>query len=243
MSVSIIPEMYRVSYDIAEQRAPRFENRFKSRKLRLAVADDPRLVELVEGVVGYLGDIGGALWLGLHWKEQLRNMVLRTDLLSHRDDYDLLHRGWKVDPKVEDFGPDHEDLVRRIVNHEINKNEVYGERLVNAEQFDENYDAEADIYLYSCLNKLDPREADMWYPVGWIFRTRIRKLGGPQTRSSSGRRLPSPAYLIPNDELEDPRTLVKIEERSAPARPPDPRSLSDSRQREFAKLVRDLGLE
>src|SRR5207249_897194 len=112
----------------------------------------------------------------LDWKEQLRNMVLRTHLLSHRDDYDLLYNGWTIDIKTEDYGPNHDSLVEKIVKRSIRANEVYGERLVNAQQFDENYRKEAEIFLYSCLDKRDPRKARKWHAIGWILANQIPKL-------------------------------------------------------------------
>jgi hypothetical protein len=234
--------MYDVAFRIAEKRHPKFENRFKNWKLRTAVKDDSRLIPIVEGVVGYLGDIGGATFLDLNWKEQLRNMVMRTGLLSHRDDYDLLYYGWKIDVKVEDFGANHAQLVPRVVGHSILRTEVYGERLVNAEQFDENYRNEADMYFYSCMERLDPRDARTWYPVGWIRKEKIRTLGGPQDQSSSGARLPSPAYLIPNDELIPPESLRSISANAGGPNPPRIQDLGTHQKEAFLRLALELGI-
>ncbi len=242
-SIELTDEMYEVACKIASVRNPRFENRFKNKKLRSSVADDPGLAQIVEGVVGYLGDIGGSVWLGLDWKEQLKNMVIRTDLLSHRDDYDLIYRGWRIDVKTEDFGEEHARLVEKIVNRKISPAEVYGERLVNAEQFNENYGKSAEIYVFSCLDQLDPRLAKKWQPVGWTYKETILSLGQPRTKSSSGRTLPSPAYLIPNDKLEPPQTLLNLSTHETGTAGPSPIDTRANLLLEFQKMVTDLGLD
>jgi hypothetical protein len=195
--------------EIAAARQYKFRNQFTTAKIRNAVADHPRLVEHVEGVIGYIGDICDCVWLGIDPKEMLRAMIVDTDLLQHRDEFDFVHKGWRVDVKTELYPS---KLLEDVVARRLERTKRYGCRLINDNQFKEN-SGTIDIYLFATLDtEDDPREATYWCPVGWITKQRAKKVAPEATLwTPGGARLWVPAHCIPNDELENASDLLNVD--------------------------------
>jgi hypothetical protein len=150
---------------LCEARQRRYHHRFRcgNKKLLTQITGgDPVLERDIEGVFGYMCDIAACDWLGIDPKEEIRSMLVDTDLLTHRDDYDLLHRGWRVDVKMEIF-PD--DKFGNVIAGTIKDNETYGCRLINNDHMKEN-SATVDIYLFSTIDSWDPSKAKWWFPLG-----------------------------------------------------------------------------
>ena len=206
-----IPEWaFDTTLRICIEREQNFRNQFVTKKLRSLVSDNPILARNVEGVIGYIGDICACVWLGMDPKEHLRQMLISTDLLAHRDDYDVLYRGWRIDVKTE-LVPD--NAFQAVVSRSIMPEVRYGCRLINGTQFRENSHS-VDIYLFGLLDQWDPRSAKFWYPVGAIAHKEIVSLC-PQPLDYVGpRRLHTPAHVIPTQYLRPPEDLLSIKERS-----------------------------
>lgn len=205
--VRIPRDAYEISLRLCELRAGNFQNQYVSPKLRALAADDARLTPHIEGVIGYIGDICAAIWLGIDPEEMIVQMLIETDLLQHRDECDLRFRKWRVDVKVEDIPPHlHAAVLERTIDGEA----PYGKRLLNGNQFDNNY-GNVDIYLFSLLDTADPRLATEWYPVGYIMAEDVRRV----CPRPVAERFPVPAYAIPTSSLEDPLELLTIGPRAA----------------------------
>lgn len=198
--VKITPEIFKIAFGLSRQRQENFRNQFTTRKLRELLRDDPVLAQNVESVVGYIGDMCAGTMLGLDPINIMRNMVLDTDLLTHRDECDFVFNGHRIDVKTEFFPP---QKFNSIIQRTITKTETYGCRLINAQQFRDNSSG-IDIYLYGTMDNIDPRKAKNWYFIGWISTARIKEVTPyPTSFSPSGAKLWAPAYCIPNEDLSD----------------------------------------
>lgn len=205
--------MFDVAYSLSKQRQGRFRNQFTTKKLREQLSDDPILEKHVEGIFGYIGDMCASVALGIDPKNAMRNMVLDTDLLSHRDECDIIFRGHRIDVKTE-FYP--EEKFESVINKTISKRETYGCRLINDNQFRENSNG-IDIYLYGTIDNLDPRKAEYWYGIGWITTEKAKEIAPePMWWSPSGARLWTPAHCIPNEELSGLEDLPLIAQGTHP---------------------------
>jgi len=68
-----------------------------------------------------------------------------------------------------------------------------------------------DVYFFSTIDQRDPRKAEYWYPVGWVWKDAVLTIcPQPRQSSPSGAQLWTPAYVIPNDVLESPESLHGI---------------------------------
>lgn len=200
-----------VALSLAISREGRFRNQFTTVKLREQLKDNPDLMKHVEGVFGYIGDMCAATWLGLDPKELMRNMVLDTDLLAHRDECDLIYRGTRIDVKTEFYPP---EKFEKVITNTISKKETYGCRLINDNQFREN-SGTIDVYLFATLDNLDPRKAKYWYGIGWITTVEAKEIApNPMWWSPAGARLWTPAHCIPNEDLHPVDKLLSIKEGS-----------------------------
>jgi hypothetical protein len=197
---------YEIALSLAKQRAGRFRNQFTTKKLREQI-DDPDLSKHIEGVFGYLGDMCAAIYLGIDPYELMRNMVLDTDLLTHRDECDIIYRGNRIDVKTE-FYP--EEKFQSVIDGTIKPKETYGCRLINDNQFREN-SKNIDIYFFATIDNLDPRKAKYWYPVGWLTTTEAKNIApNPMWWSPSGARLWTPAHCLPNNQLKPNGELLDV---------------------------------
>ena len=192
-------------------RESHFKNRFQNKKLREVHKGLP-YAGYVEGIIGYLGDIACAIYLGIEPLENLFKMVASTDCLSHRDESDLRFRMCNLDVKVEDFGKFHE----KVVNGEIGESEPYGCRLINKNQWIEN-SHHIDYYVFATTDRplskgytLDKVRGI--YLLGFIPKGELEdeKKYPFQKITPAGGRLHTPAKVIPNKNLKDIRELKKI---------------------------------
>jgi hypothetical protein len=207
MKIKITKEMFYTAYSLSQQRQGNFKNQFTTEKLKAQLNDDPILARNVEGVVGYIGDMCAGIMLGLDPLNIMRNMVLDTDLLTHRDECDIIYNGYRIDVKTE-FYPEHK--FNSVINKTITKNETYGCRLINDKQYRENSHG-IDIYLYGTIDNIDPRKADFWYGIGWVSNDRVKKIAPePTLFSPAGAKLWTPAHCIPNEDLEDVNSLINL---------------------------------
>jgi len=208
IKIKIPDYAFELALKLAKSREGRFRNQFTTKKLREQLQDNPDLMTHVEGVFGYIGDMCAASWLGLDPKELMKNMILDTDLLSHRDECDLIYKGNRIDVKTEFYPPEKFD---KVVSNTIKKNETYGCRLINDNQFREN-SSSIDIYLFATLDNLDPRLAKYWYGIGWITTAEAKRIApAPMWWSPAGARLWTPAHCIPNEDLQATETLLTIQ--------------------------------
>lgn len=206
IGIPVPPWAFGVALRLCQERHRRFENRFRSQKLRDAVGDDPRLVPYIEGVFGYMGDICACQWLGIDAAVQLQRMMIDTGLLQGRDEQDLIWRGHRIDVKTEEVGRN----VGAVVDRTITPDRPYGSRLINADQYRENHQT-VDVYLFATFDRIDPRQVKTWFPVGAIESERVRTLCPvPGRELENGRCIPHPAYAIPTRELHPPEWLKQI---------------------------------
>lgn len=203
-----------VAYFIARERHGKFRNRFYNKRLR------DRHKELAyfrhsEGIMGYLGDIGAALLLGVDPYQMFCDMIDATDGLAHRDQSDMNFRQFNVDAKVEDFGGYH----AQVINGEQGPTAPYGCRLINLDQYEDNK-ASTDIYLFGCF---DPPLSDellihdirsvLW--LGWVDTNFVEGcFGGGFV--PGGNRLPAWAKQIPHGDLRPVSELLTLNGGSRP---------------------------
>ena len=207
MKIKITNEMFDIAYSLSKLRQGSFTNQFITKKLKEKLIDDNVLAKNVEGIFGYIGDMCAGVMLGLDPLNIMRNMVLDTDLLTHRDECDILYYGHRIDVKTE-FYPSHK--FNAIINRTITKNETYGCRLINEKQFKENSHG-IDIYFYGTIDNIDPRKANYWYGIGWISMAKVKEISPiASLYSPSGAKLWSPAHCIPNEYLGDVNSLITI---------------------------------
>lgn len=198
---------FNISLEICKARQRRYRHQFTTKKLKDIAGDDEVLKKDIEGVYGYIGDICCCIWLGIDPKEELRSMILDTDLLTHRDEYDLLYKGWQIDVKTEIY-PD--EKFERAIKKELAVKETYGCRLININHYLENASG-VDIYVFATIDNKDPRLAKNWIPIGWIYKDDVSKIcPEPKGYTPSGARLWTKAYCIPNSELKELKNLLSM---------------------------------
>jgi hypothetical protein len=115
MKIKITREMFHIAYSLSKQRQGNFTNQFTTIKLKEQLSDDPVLAKNIEGVIGYIGDMCASIILGLYPLNIMRNMLLDTVLLTHRDECDLVFNGHRIDVKTE-FYPAHkfDSVINRV---------------------------------------------------------------------------------------------------------------------------------
>lgn len=237
-----IPEWaYTVALNTCLARQRRYRHQFITKKLKDIAGTDELLKKDIEGVYGYIGDIAACLWLGIDPKEELVSMIIDTELLTHRDEYDLLYRGWRVDVKTEIY-PD--EKLERAIRRQLAVDETYGCRLININHFLENSDT-VDLYVFATIDNKDPRLARHWIPIGWIYKNDVlRVCPEPKGYTPSGARLWTKAYIIPTADLKPLDELLSLTdnpEASLPFRSPGNRNqLVDSVA--FEELIKRVGL-
>lgn len=206
MQVALPDWSFDAALFLCERRAGRFRNRFASAKLRGLHRDQPYF-RFSEGIIGYLGDIGAAIALGLDPVEMLKDMIVATDGLAHRDQFDLYYRGWNIDAKVEDFRDYHQAVIAGGLGYK----DPYGCRLINADQYNENKGF-TDVYLFGCFDApmgddrlLHDIDRVLW--LGWVEASFVEQCA-EQPFSPAGPRLPSWARLVPHEDLRPMEELI-----------------------------------
>ncbi|MGA9115843.1 MAG: hypothetical protein WB626_03615 [Bacteroidota bacterium] len=199
---------YEVALGICLARQKRYRHQFITKKLKDIAGDDEMLKKDIEGVIGYVGDISACLWFGLDPKEELRSMIVDTELLAHRDEYDVLFRGWRVDVKTEIYPA---EKFERAITKELGVKETYGCRLININHFLEN-SGSVDKYVFATIDDPHPQKARYWIPIGWVDKSDVTRIcPEPKSYTPSGARLWTKAYIIPNLELRDLQELTSLE--------------------------------
>jgi len=192
---------FNIAWKISELRASHFRNRFQNEKIR-SFHKEKKYYEHIESIIGYLGDIGCAIFLGIDPKKMLVDMVYSTNCLTHRDEYDLVYNGLKIDVKIEDYSISQ----NKVLNNTIKSNELYGCRLINKAQWEEN-SKNIDIYVFGAFDeafsysyKLD--QVKNVYLIGFVKKSEIETMEFSNITPAGGK-LHKPAKIIPNDKLID----------------------------------------
>lgn len=197
-----------VAYFIARERHGKFKNRFFNRRLR-ARHQELAYFRHSEGIMGYLGDIGAALLLGVDPYQMFCDMIDATDGLAHRDQSDMNFRQYNIDAKIEDFGGYHAE----VINGDQGPTAPYGCRLINLDQYKDNKES-TDIYLFGCF---DPPLSDqrlvhdirsvLW--LGWVDSDFVETcFGGGFV--PGGARLHAWAKQIPHGKLRPISELLML---------------------------------
>lgn len=223
---------------IAKAREGFFKNQFVSPKLKAmaSAAGRPDASPYVEGIIGYIGDIGAAEFLELDPIAELRRMLVETEFLRRRDRSDLVYKGYRIDVKTELVPP---GLYDGIVKRSISDKAAYGMRLINKKQLDDNF-VESDLYLFGTLDTGNPFTATAWTAVGFITSEERRRVAPVATSKPGVAWIPVPAYAIPTSALHDPNELFDL------GTGPRPivsalANLSSAEAMELSKLVAYLG--
>jgi hypothetical protein len=204
-----LPEWsFNVAWKISELRASHFKNRFQNKKIR-SFHRGKKYYEHIESIIGYLGDIACAIFLGIDPKKMIVDMVYSTNCLKHRDEYDLVYNGLRIDVKMEDYGK----FQNKVLNNTIKNNELYGHRLINKTQWEEN-SKKIDIYVFgtfekpfSYFYKLD--QVKSVYLIGFVEKSEIETMEFSNITPAGGK-LHTPAKIIPHDKLIDINKLKDL---------------------------------
>lgn len=237
MEIDLPDWSFKAALYICEQRMGRFGNRFPNRKIReLHAAEE--YFRHCEGVTGYLGDVAAAILLDQDPVRMLTDMVEATDGLAHRDQFDLHHRGWNIDAKIEDYGEQHEALKAGGVT----SGDQYGYRLINAAQYNENKGF-TDIYLFGCFDPpmtegrlLHDIKRVRW--MGWVTSEMVETFD-ESGFIPKGPRLPARARLIPNEKLRSVEALLDLPDGDRPAPTPKSREEEDASTEERIAMLQE----
>jgi hypothetical protein len=105
-------------------------------------------------IVGFLGEFASCQFLGLDWKNGIRENYLTID------DFDIIYNGKRIDDKTKTI-PD--KFFFKILYRLIQDDEMYGSRLINKGQISllDKY----DIIIFGVMVREDTCK---WYPFGWL---------------------------------------------------------------------------
>ena len=95
--IEIPSNFYDIALSLSKQRDNRFRNQFTTNKLKNISNSNTDLNKYIEGVIGYIGDMSASLLFNYDPKQIMRNMIIETNLLQHRDDCDLVYNGNRID--------------------------------------------------------------------------------------------------------------------------------------------------
>lgn len=193
------PWSFDMAHFIAQSRMGRFGNRFRSQKLR-GLHRGQAYFNHSESIIGYLGDIGAAKLFGTDPVEMFGEMIDATDGLAHRDQFDLFFNGYHIDAKIEDYGDFHEEVLLG----ERGPTEAYGNRLINADQWEENHGF-TDIYLFGCFDPPmgEGRLIHQLRRIRWVGYATAKQVEDAISSGfvPHGPRLPMRAKIIPHGDL------------------------------------------
>jgi hypothetical protein len=199
---------FNVAWKISELRYPHFQNRFKNEKLRKIHQNEPYW-EHIESIMGYLGDIACAKFLGLDPKKIIKQMLIDTGCLKHRDTHDLIYNKCFIDVKIEDYNGFH----NKVINGTILETEPYGCRLINQGQWKQNgnnidyYVFGAAEYPFSKNYKL--KDVKSIYLIGFLSHKDLEPYPF-DIKTPANKKLHTPAKIIPNKKLKDINLLKHI---------------------------------
>jgi hypothetical protein len=236
MDVTIPAWSFAAALYIAEQRKAKFRNRFPSAKLR-GLHKNEIYWNHSESIVGYLGDIGASVLVGLDPVQMFCDMIDATDGLAHRDQFDLWHNGYNVDAKIEDFADYHDNVVQGGVQYK----DFYGCRLINAKQWEENH-GHTDIYLFGCFHPpMAPgRLLHQIRQIRWLGFATAGEVETKEIRkfSPAGPWLPRPAKCIPHSELHAMEEFMGL--KNGPQTKSAPKTRNPATDADTIKRIQDL---
>ena len=202
---------FEVAWKISELRSSRFKNRFRNKKL-LKIHEEEPYSDHIESILGYLGDIGCAVLLGLDPKLIIEQMLIDTECLQHRDTHDLVYKLCNIDVKIEDYGS--KETHKKIIEGTISPTETYGCRLINRAQWQENGE-NIDYYVFgttdiplSRRHKLHQVKS-LWF-IGFLSKKELEKYPF-SLKTPAGKSLYTEAKIIPTCDLRDITSLRDIE--------------------------------
>jgi hypothetical protein len=208
ISVALPKWAFPVAVKISELRYPHFQNRFKNNKIRI-FHNNESYKDHVESIMGYLGDIACAIFLGIDPKKILIDMILSTDCLIHRDECDLNFNNCNIDVKIEDY----DGWQNKVLNGTIKYGDPYGCRLINKGQWKENGE-NIDIYVFGAFDypfseNFKMNNAKNINLIGFIEKKNAAKYPF-SSKTPANKILPTPAKIIPNSDLEDMSHLKNV---------------------------------
>lgn len=218
---------------LAQKRHGRFRQRFPNKRFIEIHRSQPYAGD-GQSIIGYMGDIAAAIFLGADPIDMLDAMISATDGLTHRDEGDITHNCMNIDVKIEDFANSHE----LVLSGKILPNQPYGCRLINEEQWQENHEG-TDEYLFGCFdppigpcNLLHQARRIAW--IGCISSEEVAKMAVAQY-SPAGRQLHTPARIIPNGKLRPANSLKNA---SPGNRTPVARDLTNQNNAERIRILK-----
>lgn len=206
-----LPEWaFDVAWKISELRYSNFKNRFRNTKL-VKFHEKEEYSEHIESILGYLGDIGCAIFLNLDPKEVIKQMLIDTDCLRHRDTHDLVYNSCNLDIKIEDYGS--EKIHKKIIEGTITKEEPYGCRLINRKQWEENGE-NIDYYIFGTTDLPLSEEHKLHqvkslYFIGFLSKKDLEEYPFSQY-TPANKKLHTEAKIIPNNKLKNIELLKQI---------------------------------
>lgn len=208
VKISLPKWAFEAAFEISKLRSPCFQNRFENKKIR-KLHENEAYCDFVESIIGYLGDIACAVFLGISPKCMLKEMVYSTDCLTHRDKYDLFFNSCNIDIKIEDYGTYQE----KVLNNTIRTDEPYGCRLINKSQWIENSN-HIDFYIFGTFDhafsdKFKLHNAKNINLLGFVSHNDIKDL--PFSKyTPAGKKLLTEAKIIPHSSLKNINLLKTI---------------------------------
>ena len=165
--------------------------------------------EHVESIMGYLGDIACATFLGFDPKAMIKQMLIDTECLKHRDTHDLNYNNCNIDVKIEDYSSYH----NKVINGTIKVTEPYGCRLINKDQWEQN-GHNIDYYVfgtteYQLSNSYKLKDVKNIYFIGFLSHEELEKYSFSK-KTPANKELWKPAKIIPNEDLKDMNLLKNI---------------------------------
>jgi hypothetical protein len=145
-------------------------------------------------MIGFLGEFACCELLGLDWRQNIRKDYLTID------EFDINFRNKRIDVKTETIP---HDYLTRILNKQINDDDLYGRRLINKGQYSllEKY----DIVIFGAMNRDD---LSAWYPLGWLSTSYILQNYKPTSKRGDGGYYPFPGLPVHTSKL-NPMEKIK----------------------------------
>lgn len=157
------------------------------------------MTETTRQIIGFLGEFACQEYLGINWRENIRQNYLRPD------DYDFIHNSQRVDVKTETLS--NLELLISVSQRTINDNVPYGRRLIVQGQYQllQNY----DLVMFGAIlrpdgsNQWNPVNS-YWYPIGMVTSQHIlNNYIPPYNKPFNNQPYPQPCVNIRTSELID----------------------------------------
>ena len=141
--VAITTEMKKRAEEEAKKRDPHIKHHF----------DVSHFSGKVRDVVGFLGEFACCEYLGLNWRDNIRENYLTIDTGDIQGRFIL-------DIKTETLP---EPYFSKLLNHKLEDDGVYGRRLINGEQKALLHKYDFIVFGAFCRDRYD-----YWYPLGFM---------------------------------------------------------------------------